>query len=349
MPPQPDSGREAMEPTDHTESEQFKRPDRTVPDYSPEARRQAAKLRALDPMLPVVDAPKGHHRALQVAKRTLSGTWNDGFTHAGNLAYVTLFAIFPFFIFGAALLSLVGEGADRSVAITSVLRALPSNVGEAIAPDAHTVIDARSGWLLVFGAAVSLWTVGSLVETIRDILRRAYGTKPTRSFWWYRLTSAGIIVGAVLLLVLGLLTQVLIGAIEEAIDAWFPQMLHVVDTLAISRIVPVGAVYCSIFLLFLSLTPHRYRGKRYHKWPGALLVTAWWLGVTLAFPPLLRMLFSYSLTYGSLAGIMITLFFFWLIGLGMVAGAELNAALAISPEEEGAAAAGNSDREEQAR
>jgi membrane protein len=32
---------------------------------------------------------------------------------------------------------------------------------------------------------------------------------------------------------------------------------------------------------------------------------------------------------------MIALFFFWLIGLGMVVGAELNAALAETPEEQG--------------
>jgi membrane protein len=38
--------------------------------------------------------------------------------------------------------------------------------------------------------------------------------------------------------------------------------------------------------------------------------------------------FHYDLTYGSLAGVMIALFFFWLVGLGMVVGAELNAALA---------------------
>ena len=31
---------------------------------------------------------------------------------------------------------------------------------------------------------------------------------------------------------------------------------------------------------------------------------------------------------------MIALFFFWLVGLGMVMGAELNAALAETPEEE---------------
>jgi membrane protein len=39
--------------------------------------------------------------------------------------------------------------------------------------------------------------------------------------------------------------------------------------------------------------------------------------------------FTYDLTYGSLAGSMVTLLFFWLVGLGLVIGAELNAALAL--------------------
>jgi membrane protein len=58
------------------------------------------------------------------------------------------------------------------------------------------------------------------------------------------------------------------------------------------------------------------------------MVTAWWTLVTLLLPRVLRTFFTYDLTYGSLAGVMIALFFFWLVGLGMVVGAELNAALA---------------------
>ena len=42
---------------------------------------------------------------------------------------------------------------------------------------------------------------------------------------------------------------------------------------------------------------------------------------------LLASLFRYDATYGSLAGVMVALFFFYLVGLGMVMGAELNAAL----------------------
>ena len=39
---------------------------------------------------------------------------------------------------------------------------------------------------------------------------------------------------------------------------------------------------------------------------------------------------GYSLTYGSLAGVMVALIFFFIVGLGVVIGAELNAALAES-------------------
>jgi membrane protein len=81
------------------------------------------------------------------------------------------------------------------------------------------------------------------------------------------------------------------------------------------------------------LTPAPYRGKAYPKWPGALLVTLWWVATTLMLPAVLHRFFTYDLTYGSLAGVMIALFFFWLVGLGTVVGAELNAALAMSPEE----------------
>ena len=87
-------------------------------------------------------------------------------------------------------------------------------------------------------------------------------------------------------------------------------------------------------MLFYSLTPHEYRERRFPKWPGAMFTAVWWLGVTTALPPIVSSFFAYNLTYGSLAGIIIALFFFWLVGLGLVIGAELNAALA-EPDAEG--------------
>jgi membrane protein len=284
-----------------------------------------------------------------IVKRTAIGTWSDGFVHAGNLAYVTLFAVFPFLILGAAVFSALGERTDRAVALSAVLSVLPPSVQQAIGPVAREVIDLRTGWLLWASCAFALWTMGSLVETIRDILRRAYGTKPAKHFWHHRLTSMGIVAVSVIFLVLSLFIQVLIGAAEETIGAWSPNLTGMLDKLLLSRVVPAITIYLSVFLLFISLTPATYRGKQFPKWPGSLLVALWWVGVTVMFPRLLRAMITYNLTYGSLAGIMITLFFFWLIGLGMVAGAELNAALARTPKEAGPGDADANEQEEAAQ
>lgn len=308
-----------------------------VPDLSPEARRREA-LRWRSGMAEARAEARQRlgpgSRAFEVVKRVWAGVINDGFIHAGNFAYMVLIALFPFFITGAALFSLVGETSQRAAAINTVLIALPPVVANALDPVARGVIDARSGPLLWLGGVVGLWTVGSLVETIRDILRRAYGTRWTHAFWRYRLMSTGLIIASVVLILLSITAQVLIGAVQEAIAAWLPQFGDLVDGLALSRFLPALVLYGALWLLFVSLTPGAYRGKEYRKWPGALFVTAWWLLVTTMLPKALRSLFSYDLTYGSLAGVMIALFFFWLVGLGMVVGAELNAALSETPEEQ---------------
>ena len=309
-------------------------PKLTVPDLSPEARRKhALRWRAgLEDHV----GPKGKFwvtRFYRVTSRVLAGAWNDGFIHAGNLAYMAILALFPFFITVAAVFTLFGEESQREASIRAFLSAVPPIVAEALEPVARDVSSARTGWLLWFGGLVGLWTVGSLIETIRDILRRAYGTRMTAAFWRYRLISSGFIVGAVVALLFALLAQVAIGAAQAMIEAWFPRLSDWLLTLATSRLIPAAILFLSLFLLFVTLTPSAYRTRRYPKWPGALLVTVWWVGVAALLPWVLQRFFTYDLTYGSLAGVMIALFFFWLVGLGMVMGAELNAALAVTPEE----------------
>ncbi|XUU61349.1 YihY/virulence factor BrkB family protein [Erythrobacter sp. HA6-11] len=269
-------------------------------------------------------------RAFDVAKRTAVGTYNDGFIHAGNLAYLSMLTIFPFFILGAALFTLFGEQGERAQMIAAVLAAMPPTVVQTIEPVAQDVIEARSGWLLWIGAAVALWTVSSLIETIRDILHRAYKTPMIHAFWKYRLFSFGLIIFAVVLLILSLIAQVAIGTSQQLIDAYAPQLVDQMSTLRISRIIPALALYGSIYLIFLTLTPTRYRKRGYSRWPGALFTALWWLAVSTLMPIVLSNVFTYDLTYGSLAGIMVALFFFWLVGLGVVIGAELNAALALT-------------------
>lgn len=278
-------------------------------------------------------------RTRAVVWRVVVDTFNDGFIHAGNLAYLAMLAIFPFFILGAALFDLIGGRDNAQTMIFSVAQAMPESVAAVIVPVAEDVIYARSGWLLWAGGAVGLWTVSSLIETIRDILRRAYGASNQRAFWKTRLLSAGLILAAVVVLMLSLFAQVMIGGAQEVIAAAFPQLGEWIGMLRLSRIIPALGLALSLFVLFVTLTPPAFRGRQCPKWPGALFTALWWLAVAAALPVVLGQFFSYDVTYGSLAGIMVTLFFFWLVGLGLVIGAELNAALALEAQENASGAA----------
>lgn len=272
-------------------------------------------------------------RPFEVAKRVLVGTYYDGFIHAGNLAYMALIALFPFFITATALFSAFGKGEEGARVLDNLIAQMPPSVGDALAGPIHEVLQARTGPLLWIGALVGLWTVGSLIETIRDILRRAYGTQLMRSFWEYRLGAIGVIIGAVVLLLLAFSFQVFITGVDQIITRLLPARFESYATITISRALTAAVLFASTYLLFFSLTPPPYRRGKYPKWPGALFITLWSGGVTAGLPWVISSLFSYDLTYGSLAGVMIALFYFYLLGLGVVMGAELNAALSESSSE----------------
>ena len=266
----------------------------------------------------------------EVVKRVAIGVYNDGFIHAGNLAYLSILALFPFFILAAAVAHLLGQSQDAQLTVVNVLRRLPPNVAETLRAPVNEVLTARTGPLLWFGAIVGLWTAASYVETIRDILRRAFGVKFCAPFWEYRLGSILLILGAVLLLMTAFAASVALTSIHHVILEWFPFAQGFAGSLGFYRLVPAATLFFTFYVLFFALTPARYRKRDCRKWPGALFVTVWWLATVEVLPVALGLLGGYSLTYGSLAGVMIALIFFFVVGLGVVIGAELNAALAES-------------------
>lgn len=271
-------------------------------------------------------------RAWQVLRRTMIGVFSEGFIHAGNLAYLALLTVFPFFILAAAIASLLGQSAETQRAVASFLHVLPEGVGKLLEKPIHDVLAARTGSLLWIGGLVALWSVGSFVETIRDIFRRAYGVKSSKPFWHYRLSSMGVIIASVILALLSFLVQGVLTAAEQFIYRLLPFAQDVAGWVGLSRVVPGLVMFGALYMLFFSVTPSKYRLSKCPKWPGAAFTTAWWVSITALLPVVLSRLGSYDLTYGSLAGVIIALLFFFLVGLGIVMGAHLNAALAEPPD-----------------
>ena len=271
-------------------------------------------------------------RAWEVIKRVAIGVYSDGFIHAGNLAYLAIVSLFPFFIVLAALAQAFDRGPDTMAAIDSFLRLIPPSVAMLLRAPIADVLAQRTGSLLWLGALVGLWTVGSFIETIRDILRRAYGTRFSRAFWHYRLGSIGFIILAVAAVLTVFSAQVALVAIEQFIYRLLPFASWLGRWIGIARLPSLLILWGALYVIFFTLTPAKYRYSECPKWPGALFTSGWWMLVTMGLPIVLGLLGGYGRTYGSLAGTIIALFFFWLVGFGLVIGAHLNAALAETPQ-----------------
>jgi membrane protein len=314
---------------------------------SPEARRKRlARTRARFGHMR--DRVRPGTRPFEVAKRVVVGVYTDGFIHAGNLAYLALLSLFPFVIVAAAVTRLFGQTEQGLATVQAILQTMPPNIADVLETPIRDVLEARTGGLLWLGALIGLWTTGSFIETIRDIIRRAYGVTYSRPFWEYRLGSIGMIIGAVIMAMLAFTLSIMLSSMQAFVVRLIPGADDIVGLLTLLRVAPALALFGSLYLLFYWLTPKRYRGKSCPKWPGAAFVTVWWVSTTALLPVVLANLSSYDLTYGSLAGVIIALFFFFIIGLGLVIGAELNAALAETPtpsHEEIVAAAKEEDAE----
>ena len=291
---------------------------------SPEERsRQGRWQRSRDHLRPGA-------RVYEVVKRIAVGVYSDGFIHAGNIAYMALISLFPFAIVTAALAHFLGRGTDTSAAIEGFLQTLPGTMRDLLRPVITDVLNQRTGSLLWLGGLVGLWTTGSFIETIRDILRRAYGVRFSKPFWHYRLSSVAIIISAVVLTLVAFSLQLALTGVEQFVDRLLPGFDHVTGWIGWSRLAPALSLFVTLYLLFYALTPSKYR-VRCPKWPGAAVTALWWVATTAALPLVLTRLGGYDRTYGSLAGVIVALLFFWLVGFGLVIGAQLNAALAETP------------------
>lgn len=263
----------------------------------------------------------------RVALDTVAGTFEHGFTHAGNLAYLSLVTLFPFVILLAFVAGQLGRTTEGLAAVNGFLAALPANVAALIAPTLTDVIAApASGGVVTFGLIVALWTSSGVLVTLRYIVSQAYGRASEMPYWRWRLIGLLEILALVLLLLVAFAAQVLFTGAETFVRELLPRAGDVFPALGLQRIVPAALLFLALWALFTLLCPRRFRASP--SWPGALVTTAAWTATTLALPWALTLFGSYARTYGSLAGVIIALLYFYVIGLGLVLGAQFNAAVA---------------------
>ena len=275
------------------------------------------------------DAGWGTERGvLRFARRLYAACWrlsgHDGLTVAGYMAFAAFTSLFPFLIFLAALASVLGTHETANETIRGLFLFMPADVAETLAPAVHQVMAGHHGGLLTIGVLATLWTASSGVEALREALDRAYGVGRLAPIWWRRLQSmAMVVLGALVLFVASL--AVILGPVLWRVLEIFGRPSEEEEVIwTIGRYL-LGALVLALGLLGLHRwLPNRKLALRALV-PGVLLTLALWLVGASLFSLYLGTVADYSVTYGSLAGVAITLLFFYLTGALFVLGAEYNA------------------------
>jgi membrane protein len=253
---------------------------------------------------------------------------NDVPTLAQALAY-SLFLAIP----AAALVVL---GVFSLLASPSAIDSLVNRAHSIMPAEAVVLVDeslqrsaqsSGSGVLMTaFGLALAFWTTTSAATTLMKGLTRAYEAKDERSFLRKRVVALSIVVALVAsaALVVGLLI------LGPALEHWLGSALGAPSITAwtwwTAQWPLLVGVLSFAFAAVLYLGPDVENRDWRAALPGAAVAVVAWLAASGGFAFYAANFGSYNKSWGTLAGVVITLVWLWLTSAALLFGAEVNAA-----------------------
>jgi membrane protein len=242
---------------------------------------------------------------------------------AAQLAYYFLLALVPAIVFFVALASLFPPSMLEQM-MTALTRFAPGDVATIVRQQLASIAGGQKTGLLTFGLLMALWSSSAAIVSIVDALNSAYDIEEARPWWKVRLTAIGLTLSlaAFVLIAVGLVmvgprlaeviaSQVGLGPAFEW--AW--------------KILQWPVVFILITVAIATLNYFAPDAEQDWTWvtPGAVLATALWLIASLGFKFYLANFADYNATYGSLGGVIVLMLWFYVSGLSILAGAEMNA------------------------
>lgn len=262
-----------------------------------------------------------------IARRTWASMSEDDLTgRSAQLAYYFFFSLFPALVALSAALGLVAASgrafSDRLIGNLSAV--IPPAAFSIVLSTFEQTTKASSGGKVVLGLLAALWSASAGTAAIQDALNSVYKTKEERPFWKSRLQAIALTV-AIVILFAAALAVMLAGDVAA-------------DRLSGSGTTPPGFTIAARFLSWpvafaivavaFALVYHVAPDVRQAKWkwltPGATIGILLWLAASTVLRVYLRFFNSYSVTYGSLGAVIVLLTWFYISGLALLVGAEIN-------------------------
>lgn len=199
-------------------------------------------------------------------------------------------------------------------------------MGTVLATFNETTAAATSG-KLTFGVVAALWSASVGFSAIQDALNTVYKVSETRSYFHARLSAIGVtIVLAVLV------TFTLVSMLASDFFARLARLHihhHFLATAAIVTTRCLGWLIAIIFIsLFFAVIYYWAPDLKKSCWrwltPGSAIGIVVWLLASVGFRIYLHFFNNFSVTYGSLGAVIILLTWFYITGLTLLLGAEVN-------------------------
>jgi membrane protein len=262
-----------------------------------------------------------------VAKRVWADIGKDKiFSHAAELAYYFLLALFPLLLFLTSVIGVViGSGTGLRHSLFNYLgKVLPGSASQLVSDTMFEVSSASGGGKMSFGILAALWAASNGMGAISQSLNAAYHVEESRSWWKQRLIAIGLTVALAVLIISALVLMLYGGKISDGLAASYGfGVLFVV----LWRILQWPVVLISLLLGF-ALIYYWAPDLKDQDWrwitPGSIVAVTLWLLVSLAFRIYLHFFDSYSKTYGSLGAVIVLMLWFYLTGASILIGGEIN-------------------------
>ncbi len=186
---------------------------------------------------------------------------------------------------------------------------------------------AASSGKLTFGLIASIWSASVGISGVQEALNTVYKVKETRSYFMARLSAIGVTI--VLSGIITLTLACLLGGDFFATLAHHSIESHFLATLValISRLIGWSLATALLTLSFAVIYYWAPNLKsRCWRWftPGGAIGILFWLLASFSLRLYIHFFNFYSITYGSLGAVIILLMWFYITGLMLLLGAEIN-------------------------
>lgn len=259
-----------------------------------------------------------------ILRRVAGRVVGDAFSmYSAAVAFFAVLSVAPVLLTALSVYGAVNTPAQAMEHLSGVVAVMPPALGDVLADQLVSITEASTQLLTYRGLmalAVALGTAMTAMSFLIDALTVAYREEETRGMARRVLLALGFVLGGAVALGAVITGSALVSRTLVGAPGWFRATVLTAVWLGLAALMAVG------LSVLYRYAPDR-RGKAKWRWisGGSVATTAVWLAASAGLFFYVQNLGTYERTYGSLAGVAISMFWLWLTVLLIILGAAVNA------------------------